>query len=62
MREILFQWKRLRVCLLCLWYLRHWPWGDISDKEWRDQLEFETARSAFLEGWCRGDHDGPAAE
>jgi hypothetical protein len=48
-----FYWKRLRVCVLCWWYLRHWPWGDLSTAEWRFQLHGETARSAFLEGWCR---------
>jgi hypothetical protein len=53
--ECAFQWKRLRVCLLCWWYLRHWPWGDLSTAEWKFQLAGETARSAFLEGWCRMD-------
>ena len=53
MSEIAFQWKRLRVCVLCLWYLRHWPMGDISSAEWREQLDGETARDAFIEGWCR---------
>ena len=48
-----FHWKRLRVCLLCYWYLRHWPMNDLSEAEWRFQLDGETARSAFLEGWCR---------
>ena len=50
---IVFRSKRLRVCLLCLWYMRHWPMNDISEAEWREQLEGETAWSAFLEGWCR---------
>lgn len=56
--ECAFQWKRLRVCLLCWWYLRHWPWGDLSTAEWKFQLAGETARSAFLEGWCRMDDLG----
>ncbi|MCE5292957.1 MAG: hypothetical protein LLG14_27490 [Nocardiaceae bacterium] len=56
--EAAFQWKRLRVCLLCWWYLRHWPWGDLSTAEWRFQLDGETSRSAFLEGWCRMDDLG----
>ena len=51
--EVVFQWKRLRVCLLCLWHLRHWPMNDISEDEWRTLLDDETPRSAFLEGWCR---------
>ena len=45
--------KRVWVCVLCLWYLRHWPWGDLSTAEWRFQLAGETARDAFMEGWCR---------
>lgn len=56
--NIVFHLKRLQVCLLCLWYLRHWPMNDISDVEWREQLDGETARSAFLEGWCRMDDMG----
>jgi len=55
MWELAFQFKRLRVCLLSLWYLRHWPMNDLSTAEWRFQLDGETARSAFLEGWCRDD-------
>lgn len=57
-----FRWKRLHVCLLCLWYLRHWPMNDLSDREWLEQLDGETAWDAFIEGWCRdtdlprGDH------
>ena len=49
--DIGFRWKRLRVCLLCYWYLRHWPMSDLSEAEWRYQLAGETARSAFLYGW-----------
>ena len=48
-----FYCKRLWVCVLCFWYLRHWPWSDLSTAEWRFQLAGETARDAFLEGWCR---------
>ena len=48
-----FYWKRFRVCVLCYWYLRHWPWGDLSTAEWRFTLDGEAARSAFIEGWCR---------
>lgn len=48
-----FRWKRLRVCLLCWRYLNHWPMNDLSEGEWRWQLEDQTARGAFLEGWCR---------
>jgi len=51
MKELAFQWKRLRVCWLCWRILRHWPWSDISDAEWREQLEYSTAREAFMEGW-----------
>ena len=51
--DIGFRWKRLRVCLLCYWYLRHWPMNDLSETEWLFQLDGETARSAFIEGWCR---------
>lgn len=45
-----FQLKRLHVCLLCWWYLRHWPMNDLSRAEWQFQLAGETARDAFLEG------------
>ncbi len=55
MSELAFKLKRLWVCLLCLRYLRHWPMRDLSDAEWRFQLDGQTARDAFLEGWCRGD-------
>lgn len=48
-----FYLKRFYVCLMCWWYLRHWPWGDLSTAEWRFQLAGETARDAFHEGWCR---------
>ena len=48
-----FRWKRFRVCLLCYWHLRHWPMDDLSDAEWRFQIEGQTAYEAFLEGWCR---------
>ena len=51
--EARFRWKRLRVCLLCLWHLRHWPMNDLTDTEWRFQLDGATAWEAFLEGWCR---------
>lgn len=50
-----FYLKRLHVCLLCLWHLRHWPWGDLSTAEWRFQLAGETAWDAFVEGWRRCD-------
>lgn len=56
-----FHLKRLHVCLLSLWYLRHWPMNDLSAAEWREQLDGETARDAFLEGWCR-DFDLPTTE
>ncbi len=51
--EAHFRWKRLRVCLLCWWHLRHWPMNDLTDAEWRFQLDGATAREAFMEGWCR---------
>lgn len=51
--EASFRWKRLHVCLLCLWRLRHWPMNDLTEAEWRCQLAGETAESAFMEGWCR---------
>ena len=54
-----FYWKRLRVCLLCLWYLRHWPMSDLSTAEWRLQLLDMTASDAFFEGWGRCDDLGP---
>ncbi len=56
-----YVWWRLRVCLLCWWYLRHWPWGDISDAEWREGFDAgESPRENFLEGWCRMDDMGDA--
>ena len=55
--DLAFRWKRFRVCLLSLWYLRHWPMNDLSDAEWRFQLDGMTAREAFCEGWCRGGDD-----
>ena len=51
--ESRFRTKRLQVCVLCLWYLRHWPMSDLSEAEWRWQLDGATAWDAFLEGWCR---------
>ena len=57
--EVAFRWKRLLVCLLSMWHLRHWPMNDLSDAEWRFQLHDTTARDAFLEGWCRCGDDLP---
>jgi hypothetical protein len=51
--EAAWRWKRFKVCLLCLWYLRHWPMYDLSDAEWMFQLDGETAWDSFVEGWCR---------
>lgn len=51
-------WK-LRVCLYCYWYLRHWPASDISDAEWREYFNAdETAWDTFIEGWGRSDDMG----
>lgn len=52
--ELRFQIKRLHVCLLCLWYLRHWPMNDLDNTEWHEQLDGERAYDVFIEGWCRG--------
>ena len=60
--ELSFQRRRLAVCFLSLWYLRHWPMNDLSTAEWRFQLDDMTVWDAFIEGWCRdtdlprGDH------
>jgi hypothetical protein len=53
MSDMIFQLKRLYVCWLCWYHLRHWPMNDLDDAEWRAQLEAENAYDAFIEGWCR---------
>ena len=51
--EARFRWKRLQVCLWCWLHLGHWPINDLTDAEWRSQLDGVTAYEAFVEGWCR---------
>ena len=45
--------RRLHVCVLCWWYLRHWPMDDLDDAEWMKQMDGYSACDVFLEGWCR---------
>ena len=51
--SIALRWKRLRVCIICWWYIRHWPMDDLTDEDWVAQLDWGSPWEVFLEGWCR---------